>query len=119
MLVRPRLSPVPRPRLDDDGQSVTLDLHGARVDEAVRLAGAVVVEAARHGRTTVRLIHGGSTTGTLGVDRTIKTELHRALEAGDFDQHVTSSMKQEDVLLLGLAPSPSPVRGPLRLSNLY
>ncbi len=107
-----------RPILHDDGQSVTLDLHGARVDEALRLTDALVAEAARRGRSTVRIIHGHSTTGPLGDDRTIKTALYRALDDGDFDRYVTSSFRQEGTLILGLPPSPAPVRGPLRLTDL-
>ena len=108
---------VARPRLDDDGQSVTLDLHGARVEEALRLSEALVIAAARHGRSTIRLIHGSSTTG-LGGGRTIKSALYRALDDGDFDRHATSSFKNEGALLLGLAPSPSPLRRRLRLDDL-
>lgn len=107
-----------RPRLDDDGQSVTLDLHGARVDEALWLAEAAVAEAARRGRSTVRLIHGHSTTGPFGDDRTIKSELYRALDSGALGSAVTSSFRNEGSLLLGLAPSPSPLSGRLRLSDL-
>ena len=117
-----RLSPpafVVRPHLDDNGQSVTLDLHGVRVGEALRLSHAAAIEAARHGRSTVRLIHGSSTTGPLGGDLTIKSELYRALDGGAFDPHVTTTFKHEGTLILGLAPSPSPVQGRLRLSELY
>lgn len=106
------------PRLDDDGQTVTLDLHGARVEEAERLAAAAVIEAARHGRQTLRLVHGHSTTGRWGEERTIKTALHAMLDAGAFRSHVTQSVRGEGHLLLGLAPAPTPARGRLRLADL-
>lgn len=108
---------MPHPRLDDDGQSVTLDLHGARIHDALDLATSLIVEAARHGRSTVRLVHGASTADR-GADRTIKTALHDALDDGAFDQHVTSSFRQDTVLILGLAPAPSPRPGRLRLADL-
>lgn len=108
---------MPHPRLDDDGQVVTLDLHGARIAEALRLARSLVVEAARHGRTTVRLVHGSSTADR-GAGRTIKSALHDALDGGDFDRHVTSDFRQDTVLILGLAPAPSPRPGRLRLADL-
>lgn len=108
---------MPRPRLDDDGQSVTLDLHGATVDDALDLAYAVVVEAARRGRSTVRLVHGASTTDAGGA-RTIKLALHDALDDGAYDRHVTSEFKMDGQLVLGLAPAPSPQDGRLRLSDL-
>ena len=105
-----------RPRLTDDGQTVALDLHGARVDEALDLVDAVVVEAARRGRTTVRVVHGSSTSG--GGGRTIRTALHDALDAGDFAPPVTSAFRQEGAVLLGLAPHPAPLPGRLTLADL-
>lgn len=108
---------MPRPQLDDDGAAVTLDLHGATVEEALRLARSVVVEAARHGRSTVRLVHGTSTTDA-GATRTIKTALLQALEDGEYDRHVTTDVRMEGMIILGLAPAPSPVRSRLRLSDL-
>lgn len=108
---------MPTPRLDDDGQSVSLDLHGVRVADALDFAVSVVVQAARHGRHTVRLIHGTST-ADLGVDRTIKGALHDALDSGVFDRHVTSSFRGEGMLTLGIAPAPSPRRDRIRLADL-
>lgn len=107
-----------RPRLDDDGHAVTLDLHGATVAEAERLALAAAVEAARRGRSTLRLVHGHSTTGALGGDRTIKAVLHDLLDRGAFHPHVVQSVRGEGHLLLGLAPSPRPVAGRIRLLDL-
>ena len=60
---------MPYPRVDDDGQTVTLDLHGAPVDEAVRLARRLVREAARRGRRTVKIVHGQSTSNRLYQSR--------------------------------------------------
>lgn len=117
MLAAPSVPPVALPRLDDDGQTVTLDLHGATVDEAVRLAEAAVVQAARYGRSSLRLIHGVSTWEG-GDRRTIKGELHRLLDAGAFDRHVASTYTTEGALTFGIAPAPSPVTGRIRLNDL-
>ena len=106
-----------QPRLDDDGQSVTLDLHGVRVAEAVRLAGALVVEAARRGRSTVRLIHGTSTYDA-GDERTIKGALLDALDEGDYDRHVSSSYATDGALVLGISGAPHPRSGRLTLRDL-
>ncbi|MGB3544294.1 Smr/MutS family protein [Rubrivirga sp.] len=108
---------MPTPTLDDDGTTVTLDLHGATVDDALRLTDAAIVEAARHGRTTIRVIHGASTTDA-GAHRTIKTALLDALEDGEYDRHVTTDVRMEGMMILGLAPAPSPARDRMRLSDL-
>ena len=105
------------PRLDDDGQSLTLDLHGARVDAALDLAHAAVIEAARRGRRTVRLVHGLSTTEA-GAERTIKTELYGDLDGGAFDRHVTGAVRMEGAVILSIAPAPSPLAGRVRLADL-
>lgn len=107
---------MPRPTLSDTGSAVTLDLHGARVDEALDLVDALVVEAARRGRTTVRVVHGASTSGA--GERTIRSAIHDALDAGDFSPPVTSAFRQEGAVLLGLAPAPAARPGRLTLRDL-
>ena len=105
------------PRLDDDGHAVTLDLHGARVADAERLAHDVVLEAARRGRSTLRIVHGHSTTDPLGGSRTIKTALLDLLDRGAFGPHVVSALRSEGHVLVGLAPAMRPAPGRLRLSD--
>ena len=75
---------MPHPTLEDDGRTVTLDLHGASVPEAMALVDRVVAEAARRGRATVKIIHGQSTSAPLGARPTIKQSLHDALDARRF-----------------------------------
>lgn len=107
------------PRLDDDGQTVTLDLHGARVAEAEALARATVREAARRGRRTLRIVHGTSTTDPTGGSRTIKTAIHDALDAGDWGPDVASSLRAEGHVLVGLSPALRPAPGRLRLADVW
>ena len=106
------------PQLKDDGQTITLDLHGARVTEAERLAEAVVIEAARHGRATVRLIHGVSTSEWGDGRRTIKSAIHEMLDDGEFQRHVASVVRGDGHVLLGIAPAPRPIPGRVRLQDL-
>lgn len=105
---------MPYPSLDDDGQSVTLDLHGATVQEAEDLAPKVVAEAARRGRDRVRIIHGSSTSSTRYRNRTIKHALYDLLEAGVLGPGIQSDLRSDDQLLLALDVSiqsdPSPIR---------
>ena len=105
------------PRLDDDGQTVTLDLHGARVDEALGLARDVVSAAAGAGRRTVRVIHGHSTTAS-GA-RTIKSALHDEIERGAFDVHVASELFSDGHVLFGLATSVCTSSTRLRLADFW
>lgn len=105
------------PRLDDDGSALTLDLHGATVADAVELAESAIWEAARHGRATLRLIHGASTTDPDGRNRTIKTALVELIDSHR-PEPVTSSFQTEGTLILGIAPTPRPQPGRITLYNL-
>lgn len=109
---------MPLPRVDDDGQTVTLDLHGARVDEAVDLARRLVGEAARRGRGTVRLIHGSSTTRSGGQRRTVKAALHALLDAGTMGTAVTDVWRAEDYVVLSLPLTPDRDSRPIRLRDV-
>ena len=106
------------PRLEDDGHTITLDLHGARVAEAEQLAEAVVIEAARRGRATVRLIHGASTSERGDGRRTIKSAIHEMLDDGEFHRHVASVVRADGHVLLGIAPAPRPIAGRIRIRDL-
>ena len=114
----PSTPSIATPRLDDDGQTLTLDLHGARVDDAERLAAATVIEAARHGRQSVRIIHGSSTTDRDGGNRTIKTALYALLDSGGLSRHVASAFRDEGRVLLAIAPAPRPVPGRIRWQDV-
>ena len=74
--------PSPPVRLTDDGTTATLDLHGARVEPALRAARRLASLCAARGRHRLVLVHGASTTRP-GHDRpTIKRALHAWLDAG-------------------------------------
>ena len=93
---------MPFPRLDDDGRTITLDVHGVTVEEAMRLVRATIRKAARRGRARVRVIHGSSTSSKRYRNRTIRHALHDLLDAGALAPHVTSAWRAEDYLLLSL-----------------
>jgi len=88
------------PRLEDDGSTVTLDLHGATVDEAVDLAYQTLRLAEDRGRRQLKLIHGSSTTAP--GRRTIKSELRRLLDDGPLGRQATSVLRRRDFVLLSL-----------------
>ncbi|GAB5535687.1 MAG: Smr/MutS family protein [Rubricoccaceae bacterium] len=96
-----------------------LDLHGARVADAEDLAETVVMEAARRGRSTVRLVHGSSTTEQHADGWTIKTALHAMLDDGVFAPYTTSAFRADGHLLLGIAPARQPVADRLTLRDIW
>ncbi len=88
------------PRLSDDGRTVTLDLHGARVDEALRMARRALSLAEQRGRARLDVVHGGSTTD--GMTRTIKSELYDWLDGRQAPRSVRSEQRAYAVLSLHL-----------------
>lgn len=88
------------PSLDDDGRIVTLDLHGATVDDAIDMTYRTLRLAEKRGRTRLKLIHGSSTTG--GPGRTIKSALHDLLDRGELGSHATNVIRSQNSLVLAL-----------------
>ncbi len=88
------------PQLDDDGRVVTLDLHGATVDEAIDLTYNTLRLAEKRGRSRLKLIHGSSTTGQ--ATRTIKSALHDLLDRGELGAHATNVIRSQNTLVLAL-----------------
>ncbi|MFW5955218.1 MAG: Smr/MutS family protein [Rhodothermales bacterium] len=93
---------MPYPRLFDDGQTVELDVHGATVDDALRLVRRTVSEACRRGRASVRIIHGHSSSDPEARNRTIKHALYDELDRRAFGEMVTSVVHFEGSMLFAL-----------------
>ncbi len=91
------------PSLSDDGQSVTLDLHGARVDDAECMILAAARLAAERGRSRLTVIHGASTSSTLYRNRTIRHALYDLLDDGSLDRWVTDAVRFDGSALLSLS----------------
>lgn len=89
------------PQLEDDGSTVTLDLHGVSVEEAINLTYSTLRLAEDRGRNRLTVIHGSSTTQGPD-DRTIKSALHDLLDRGDLALHATSVLRSKDTLTLVL-----------------
>lgn len=105
---------MPVPTLLDDGQRVTLDLHGATVDEAERLIRRTVRLAADHGRRQLAIVHGASTSSRLYRNRTVRHALYDLLDSGALAPPVTDVFRLEGSCLLSLSSVPS--QNPSRLS---
>ncbi|WP_219846655.1 Smr/MutS family protein [Salinibacter sp. 10B] len=89
------------PQLDDDGSVVTLDLHGATVDEAIDMTYRTLRLAKERGRSRLKLIHGSSTTVNRH-SRTIKSALHDLLDRGKLGAHATNVIRSQNTLVLAL-----------------
>lgn len=77
-------------RFEDDGDEVVVDLHGCSVDAALYIIRRTVQEASRRGRSRVVAIHGRSRSGR---SRTIRGELKRGLEFGEYDEWVSRTIE--------------------------
>lgn len=105
------------PQLDDDGTVVTLDLHGATVDEAIDMTYRTLRLAEDRGRTRLKLIHGSSTTAA-GETRTIKSALYDLLDRGELGVHATNIIRSQNTLVLALDLTATTDATPIRLRDV-
>lgn len=106
------------PSLSDDGSSVTLDLHGATVDEAIDLTMRTLRLAEDRGRSRLRIIHGSSTSGGAPHRRTIKRALHDMLDNGTLGSHATNILRRQNELVLALDLTASTDSTPIQLRDV-
>jgi len=90
---------MPVPSLVDDGRTVTIDLHGVPVEQAILMFERTLRLATQRGRSTVKAIHGSSTTSSAD-DRTIRNELRRYLD--DSRLTIVGQTYFDDFLIVGL-----------------
>lgn len=93
----------PGSHVSDSGETVTVDLHGLTVEAALDVARRVLAIAQQRGRSSVKLIHGSSTTDRDGQNRTIKTALTELTRAGGM--RGLSVFASTDYLIIGLPAS--------------
>ncbi|HMB93840.1 MAG TPA: Smr/MutS family protein [Rhodothermales bacterium] len=110
---------MPYPTLKDDGHTVTLDLHGATVDEALDLTQQVIREAAQRGRSSVKIVHGTSTSDTAYGSHSIKHALYDLLDRQALDASVTSEWRADSHLLLSLDVSATRNPNLMRLLDFW
>jgi len=108
--------PMSSPTLNDDGTTVTLDLHGLSVDEALDVTFSTLRLAEDRGRSRLKVIHGSST--TQGQRRTIKSALHDQLDRGSLGAHATNVVRARDTLTLALDLTASSDPTPITLRDV-
>ena len=101
-LTLPLVGRMPGPVIHDDGSRVTVDLHGYRVHDAMRVVARVLQICKSYGRSSVRIIHGTSTSGKALGNKTIKEALYDALDRGDYSGTVTTNWREDGSILLAL-----------------
>lgn len=93
-----------RPAIRDLGQTVELDLHGTSVRDAIILLRRTLMVCAARGRTSVKVIHGYSTSVRPRANATIRDMLYELLDEGsltDVQNHYR--FEGSTILLLGHA----------------
>ena len=103
---------MPYPVVSDDGRSIEIDLHGASVADAEFMLRRLVRMAAARGRSSIRVIHGASTSES-GTGRiTIRHRLHDLLETGELGSDVIDWVAFDTTTTLALAVTavPDPAR---------
>lgn len=109
---------MPAHRLTDDGHAVTLDLHGAGVDEAEWLILRTAALATERGRSRLTVIHGASTSDPRYRNRTIRHALYDLLDDGALGDWVTDAVRLDGSTLLSLDAHGPPDQRPLSLLDL-
>ncbi len=101
-------------RFQDDGTTVTVDLHGCTVRDGLYIARRCVQEAFRRGRSKVEVIHGSSTSRGSDHERTIKSRLMQELEAGGLSEwasgHVTDPAGGRTTIWIMFGANANPAR---------
>ncbi len=71
-----------QPTIRDSGQTVELDLHGASIRDAVILLRRTLLVSVQRGRSSVKVIHGYSTSVDPRRHLSIRDELYDLLDEG-------------------------------------
>lgn len=91
-------------KLQDDGSTVTLDVHGAIVSEAESTIVTTARLAASSGRSTLRVIHGSSTSDGPYRTRTIKHALEELLNMNRIP-NVAGFVQMDGITIMNLRTS--------------
>ena len=105
------------PSVRDDGQRVSLDLHGATIRNAIILLRRTLMVSAARGRSTVRVIHGYSTSVNPRVRTSIRDELNRLLDEGSLSE-VQNYFRLDGATILSLRLCNDVDRRPITIRDI-
>lgn len=108
---------MPGPKIKDDGSTVTVDLHGLTVDDAINLTYDTLRLAQDRGRSSLKVIHGSSTSG--GGTRTIKSALYDLLDRGMLAGGTSHVMRQRSYFTMSLDLTANTDSTPIRLRDIW
>ena len=109
---------MPYPRITDDGLTAEIDLHGATVHEAEDLLRRLVTIASQRGRSTIRVIHGASTSESGTSRPTIRSRLFEMLEHGEFEPDVTDWFSFDAATTISLSTGSTVDDRPITINDL-
>jgi len=93
-----------KPIVRDNGQTVELDLHGAQIQEAIILLRRTLLVSVDRGRSSVKVVHGYSTSINPRKSTSIRDELHALLDEESLPEVVSQyRLAGSTMLILGQA----------------
>lgn len=90
------------PKINDSGQSVELDLHGAPVRQATYLVENLVRLAKKRGRSSIKIIYGTSTSVDDPYAETVKHAVLDMLDSGSFDNEVSNFYTSDGAVTISI-----------------
>ncbi len=106
------------PRIKDDGNTVELDLHGASVPHGLHLVDQLLSLVNQRGRSSIKIIHGSSTSDDDVFADTLKNRISDKLTSGDYNNYVTSHWSTDEYVILSPAQASPLDRRPISIFDL-
>ena len=90
--------------IKDDGELVTVDLHGFHLEKAEMIIRKSLMEAYYRGRDRIKFIHGSSTSSLQFDNSTIKFKVRTILQEATLQKMLTQVLPQEDCCIAAFKP---------------
>ena len=90
--------------IQDDGELLTVDLHGFHLEKAESIVRKCVKEAYYRGRDRIKIIHGSSTSSLQFENSTIKFKVRTILQEQALQEMLNQVVQQDDCCIASLNP---------------